>query len=165
MGLGIRYVLDLWVYRHRFDAQPDWDIVFEELRRAKIDRVAQTLILLSEHWFGNESQEELPQGLEEYILSSSLYGMTGQVALNNASLAGCRLRAISHHLFLTKEEYIKRYPWVAGRLYMLPVAWAVRIVHTLRHHGQQTVSWTNGLIGIQSDTLQNRRDMLKRIGF
>ena len=165
MGLGIRYVLDLWIYRHRYDAQPDWNVVFEELRNAKLDTVAHNLIRLSEHWFGDDPQEDLPSGMEEYILSSSLYGVTGQVALNNASIAGCKTRAVLHHVFLTKEEYKKRYPWLVRYPWLLPAAWFARAFKTLRHHGHNTLSWMKRLITAQNDEVERRRDMLKRIGF
>lgn len=165
MGLGIRYVLDLWVYRHRYPNQPDWAAVFDELRCAGFDKVADTLVRLSEHWFGDELQQDILPELEEYVIASSLYGMPGQLALNNASLAGGKTKAVFHRLFLSKEEYCKRYPWIVEHPHLLPLAWVVRIVQMLRHHGKQTFSWTSGLVGVQRDMIHKRRDLLKRIGF
>lgn len=165
-GLGIRYVMDLWVYRHRHSIQPDWDQVMAQLKAWGLGKVTENVIALSEHWFTEHDGTAffLPE-LEEAVLSSSLYGKSGQGAINNMGMAGSKGAAVAHQLFLSKEELHKRYPWSKKSDLLLPAAWAARAGQTLIYHSSSVTSWLRKLAKTDNAQIDAQRAYLEKLGF
>ena len=163
-GPGLRYVLDLWVYRHRHAPQPDWNLVYARLEQDGILRAAQNLFDLSEYLFGDGERTDLMEEMAEYILSSSLYGNAERAKSTEVALSGGRGGAIAHQLFRDREDYENRYPWVKGRPWLMPAAWVARVVHSLCTHGRLLPQWLKEVRSVSRSEAEEQRARLKRFG-
>ena len=117
-GAGIRYVIDVWVYR-----QMDYDRnrVEENLKQLGLDQFYQQILLLAERWFGtNGADTELIRQLEEYILSGGIFGSNRN--RNDAVIAGGKKQYLKRVLFPGFEEMQSMFPWLKHRIF-LPWAW------------------------------------------
>ena len=165
-GLGIRYVMDLWIYRHRHSAQPDWEKVMAQLNAWGLEKVAQNVIALSEYWFTrNDGTPFFLPELEQAVLESSLYGKSGQGAINNMGMAGSKGAAVAHHVFLSREELHKRFPWSKKSDLLLPAAWAARAGQTLVYHSSTVKSWLKKLAKTDNAQIDAQRAYLEKLGF
>jgi len=164
-GLGVRYVLDLWVYRHRHAAQPDWTAVMEQLKKDGLDQVTQNLIDLSEYWFGDGPGSELLDELGAYILEGGLYGLSSRNALSGAGLNGGKAGAVWRQVFRSREEFENRYPWLKRYPFLLPVAWGKRAVYTLTHNRKMVKQWSASLKQTSSSQIKEQAARLERFGF
>ena len=165
-GLGIRYVMDLWIYRHRHPNQPDWDKVMAQLQAWGLKKVAENVIELSEYWFtGNDGTPFFLPELQEAVLESSLYGKAGQGAVNNMGMAGSKTAAVAHHVFLSKEELHKRFPWSKKSDLLLPAAWIARAGQTLVYHSGSVRSWLKKLASTDQTVIDQQHEYLKKLGF
>ena len=165
-GLGIRYVMDLWVYRHRHSVQPDWDKVMAQLEDWGLKKVTENVIALSEYWFtGNDGAPFFLPELEAAVLDSSLYGKAGQGAVNNMGMAGSKSAAVAHHVFLSKEELQKRFPWCKKSDLLLPAAWVARAGQTLVYHSGSVKSWLKKLASTDQSVIDAQHQYLKKLGF
>lgn len=164
-GCGARFVLDLWVYRNRHPAQPDWDAVFARLKADGLDRVAQNLLDLSEYWFGSGTGPELLDELGAYMLEGGLYGMGRRATLSAAGFHGGRLGAVKMQLFRSRGEFENRYPWLKKHPYLLPAAWVMRAVTSFRTHRDAVQSWTRQLSRDDREAIREQKERLQRFGF
>lgn len=164
-GLGVRYVLDLWVYRHRHTPQPNWDEVMVQLKKDGLDRVAQNLIDLSECWLGIGEYTPVLEELEEYIFGGGLYGLSSRNALSGAGLNGSKFGAVWRQVFRSREEFENRYPWLKRYPILLPVAWGKRAVYTLTRNRKIVERWSTSLKEVSSSEIKEQAVRLRRFGF
>lgn len=163
-GPGLRYVLDLWVYRHRHQTQPDWEFVYDRLRHDGIYDAAKNLLDLSEYLFGNGVPSPLMEEMADYVMSTSLYGDATRASTTEVALSGGRGGAIAHQVFRDRADYENRYPWLAGRPWLLPAAWVIRAGHVIRTRPQTVLGWLRGTESVSRSEADAQRDRIKRFG-
>lgn len=163
-GCGARFILDLWVYRHRHTQQPDWSAVIQQLKGDGLEKIAENLLDLSEYWFGDLEGSPLLDELGTYILEGGLYGLSTRETLSNAGLGGGKLKAIKSQIFRSKDEFHNRYPWLKKHPYLFPVAWGMRGIHSLKTHRKEIGRWVKQLNQNDSKEIQEHRNRLKRFG-
>ena len=161
-GPGIRYILDLWVYKNRHQPQPDWSIIEERLRTDGINEASRNLLALSEYLFG--SREETPLMLEmmEYVLKGGLHGDYKRGIAVEAGKG--RGSAIKKQVFRNRVEYENRYPWLQEYPFLLPIAWGLRIRQSVKTHPDIIKSWMKSIIDVSQDEIDIQKLRLKRFG-
>ena len=159
-GPGIRYILDLWIYRNRHQPQPDWDAVNERLKIDGIYQVASNLLNLSEYLFGEGEENPLMIEMTDYVLEGGLHGdykrgLASQAASGNA---------VRKQLFRTRTEFENRYPWLKKYPFLLPVTWVMRAVQSLKKHRKSVREWCTGMKTVSSNDVDEQRKKLTRFG-
>ena len=166
-GTGVRSVLDVWVYRRRHSPQPDRDFVDAELERTGLAAFAGNIEALSEAWFGGAPVGEELEPLEEYILTSGVYGTVRRAVLNAAcfSREGAGWAALWNKAFYPRAELENRFPWTKNRPWLLPAAWCVRGVKALTRHSGHIKEWSRAASAVSAQEVAACRKELQRFGF
>lgn len=159
-GPGIRYILDLWIYRNRHPLQPDWGKVNERLIEDKIFEAAQNLLNLSEYLFGNGEESPLMIEMANYVLKGGLHGDYKRGLASQAANG----RALRKQLFRNRIEFENRYPWLKTYPFLLPVAWMLRIIQSLKRHRKTMVNWHKGMNMVSVRDAEAQRETLARFG-
>lgn len=165
-GVGVRFVLDVWVNRHRSKNKPDRAFVEEELRKFELLAFAQNIEALADAWFGSGEMTPLLEGLGNYILTSGLHGREERAMLNAVSLSpgGTRRSALLKKAFHSRQEMEDRFPWCKGKPWLLPVAWCVRATKAVINHGDLIVKWGKGTGKFSQKEVSEQLALLKRFG-
>lgn len=135
-GIGIRYVLDCFVYR---DLNPNWDREYlnREFRKLGILDYVQQLEQLADCWFSTD--EPVPQALsqlQEHVLWTGTYGSLGNLVQNRMDALKQRYKNPvifqiaywSSRLFQPLDEMKCHYPILEKLPVLLPVFWVIRIL-------------------------------------
>lgn len=165
-GVGVRFVLDVWVNRHLRKPEPDWEWVERELDCFGLLVFTKKIEALSELWFGNGDSDAVLEELGEYILTSGLHGTTSRAILNAVSLSpgGNQRSALLGKMFYSREEMEDRFPWVKGKPILLPVAWCVRAFRAVTRHGDKILQWGKGAGNVSDEDVAVQKEKLKRFG-
>ena len=165
-GVGVRFVLDVWVCRHLRKAQPDRYFVEQELERFGLLEFTQKIEALSEVWFGNDEMSPELEELGEYILTSGTHGNVERAMLNAVSLApgGSAAAALWKKMFYPRQELEDRYPWCRGKTWLLPAAWCTRAFQAVTRRGNMILNWQKGVGAVSKETAAAQREKLKRFG-
>lgn len=161
-GPGIRYILDLWIYKNRHQPQPDWKVVDERLRVDGIYEAAHNLLKLSEYIFGSGAETPLMLEMTEYVLKGGLHGDYKRGIAAEAGRG--RGAAIKSQVFRNRVEYENRYPWLKKYPYLLPVAWIIRIAASCRWNRNIIKSWLQGMKNIPQDMIDEQKLRLEKYG-
>ena len=141
----------------------------QQMKKDRIEKVAENLIRLGECWFGDERLEEQDGAIAEladFCFSGGVYGSKNTaVSTNDAALAGGRAKAVGYRVFLTKEEFQKRYPWAKKYPMLLPIAFCVRLFNTVTINRKAAVKWSKELAAIDDKAMKENSERLKRFGF
>ena len=159
-GPGIRYILDLWMYRNRHQPQPDWDAVDARLKKDNIYGAAHNLLNLSEYLFGDGKEAPLMLEMADYVLKGGLYGdykrgLTSQAANE---------KAVWKQLFRNRTEFENRYPWLKKYPYLLPAAWGIRLVQSFKNHREIISNWNREVKKIDQQEIEAQKERLKKFG-
>ena len=163
-GPGIRYILDLWVYRHRHCPQPDWEAIQERLRKDGIADAAKNLLDLSEYLFGDGAETELMEEMAEYILAGGLYGDTSRGTATEAARSGGRGKAVVRQVFRNRTEFENRYPWLHEHPYLLPLAWGLRLARSMLRNRKKIGSWAASMKNTSREEIERQKKKLTRFG-
>ena len=165
-GVGVRFVLDIWVCRHLRKAQLDRSFVEQELERFGLLEFTQKIEALSEAWFGNGEMSPELEELGEYILSSGTHGTVDRAMLNAVSLApgGSATSALWKKMFYPRGELEDRYPWCRGKAWLLPAAWCTRAFQAVTRRGSMILDWQKGMGAVSKESAAAQREKLKRFG-
>ncbi len=165
-GVGVRFVLDVWVNRHLREPKVDTSFVETELKRFGLWDFAQKIEQLADAWFGDAPMTSLLEELGEYILTSGSHGTTDRAILNAMSLApgGSRLSTLWKKAFYPRAELEDRYPWCKGKHLLLPAAWMARAYHAVTHHGNLIAKWSKVSGKIQKTEVMENKSKMHRFG-
>lgn len=163
-GPGIRYILDLWIYRSNHLPQPDWESVWDRLKRDGIFEAAKNLTDLAEWLFGDGQSTPLLEELADYILQGGLYGDSARGSAVEAALAGGKGKAFARQFFRSRKEFENRFPWLKKWPFLLPVAWIIRLFQTFRHHKKAVRHWKNRIQSVSERDIALQQDRMRRFG-
>lgn len=149
-GVGVRFVLDVWVSRHLRKTQPDRAFVEAKLTRFGLLEFTKKIEYLAETWFGDAPMTPFLGELEEYILTSGSHGTTDRAMLNALSLSpgGSRTSTLWKKAFYPKAELEDRFPWCKGKPLLLPATWCARAYNAITQHGNIIINWSRSIIFI-----------------
>ena len=164
-GVGVRFVLDVWVSRHLRKNQPDRAFVEAELARFGLLDFAHNIEQLAEVWFGDLLTTPLLEELGEYILTSGSHGTEEQAMLNAMSLSGgSRASALWKKAFYPRAELEDRFPWCKGKPLLLPAAWCCRAYLAITQHGHIIAKWSKDTGKISKEQVTENQKKLNRFG-
>jgi len=165
-GVGVRFVLDVWVNRHLRKPGFDRDFVEQELEKFGLLRFAKQIEALSDYWFGDGEETALLNELGEYILTSGSHGVSDRAMLNAVSLSpgGSRSSALLKKAFYSRTEMEDRFTWLKGRHWLMPAAWCVRAFRAVTRHGHLIVEWGKGTGQFSKTEIAEQREKLERFG-
>lgn len=165
-GVGVRFVLDVWVNRHLRKPEADRTVVEAELERFGLLDFTRKIEALAEWWFGSGDATPLLEELGDYILTSGSHGHTDRAILNAVSLSpgGTGTSALLGKAFFSRAEMEDRFPWCKGRPWLLPIAWCVRAVRAVTKHGSHILTWSKGTGKVTNEQAARQKEKLERFG-
>ena len=133
-GIGIRHIVDLWVYRKH---NPDMDEAYirKELQKLQLlefyDNVMRTLRV----WFENYPADEKTEYITQFIFTSGEFGRSHNSNLSSAlkyaksgqSQQTIQRRRALRTIFPSYEEMCRKYKILRKAPILLPIMWLVRI--------------------------------------
>ena len=139
-GIGIRHMLDLYLYRR---AKPDMDQAYidRELEKLQLGAFCGHIVKTLGVWFDGAPADEMTDRITEFVLGSGSFGAkeTQRVArgVRNKSQSGggakqVRARFWLRVIFLPHEYMRNKYPILQKAPILLPVMWVVRWFQTLQ---------------------------------
>jgi hypothetical protein len=165
-GVGVRFVLDVWVNRHLRENPIDRARVEEELKRFGLLEFAKNIEDLAECWFGKGENTPLLEELGEYIFTSGSHGRTDRAVLNNVTLSkgGSRTSALWGKIFHSRAEMEDRFPWCKGKSILLPIAWCVRAFRAVTKRGKLIFTWSKETSKVTKEQTDAQKEKLARFG-
>lgn len=134
-GAGLRMYLDVALYLQAYDAQLNWDLIAGWFAELGLTTFFHTVMQAVCTWFGvtascplPEPDTELLAQLLTYTLAADLFGHLREhaVILRRNAAENSKGTAIRQMLFPPAAQIERRYTFLQGRHWLLPLAWAVR---------------------------------------
>lgn len=149
-GAGLRMYLDIAFYLKSFGDIMDWTWVQDELEALKLEEFTNTVFTAVERWFGVQSplplkpiSEEIMEDFFAFTMEGGTFGHAGRasgvIALKKTDRnreTVSRPGTLIHRLFPSAETIEKRYTYLKGRHWLLPVAWIHRLIITRETWGE-----------------------------
>lgn len=142
-GFGIRQVCDICLFTAAYGGEVDWRSLGDKLASAKADVFAANLLQIGRTYLGVDAYPSPAEAwlagfdldcedLLEDLLSGGVYGSNTQERLHSSRIT---LNAATDHgktrllrtVFPPRADLVGTYPWLEGRPWLLPAAWASRI--------------------------------------
>lgn len=138
LGMGIRNVLDVWLYRSVFGDRMDTDYISGEITKIDLREFTDSVEVLADIWFGDASGEPTPEvlAMAHYVCNSAAYGKEENRELN--SVINYATRGGGMTLSAAKRAYLfsliypplyamrEKYPVLKKAPILLPVYWVAR---------------------------------------
>ncbi len=117
-GCGIRFLIDLWILRHKFKF--DADKLKKLLEQSQLLTFYESMSLVSDHVFGDGTLEKLDKQVIEYLFSGKVFGTRQNLVAANQSRAGGRNKYFLYRIFWSYDDLKEMYPALKERKYLLP---------------------------------------------
>ena len=132
-GVGIKHIVDLWVYKIN-NPKLDDSYILSELKKLQLDVFYKNTMDTLEVWFGNGKLTEQTKLITQIIFGSGVYGTHEahilSAAVKSSKTLGTaqktRLVRILHTIFLPYSSMVNRYTILKKFPFLLPVMWLVR---------------------------------------
>lgn len=159
-GVGVRFVMDIWVYNH---IQMDRNYLNTELEKLDLLDLYNTFSRLAEYWFGDGESDELLEKLGEFIFSSGIFGNRENVA----SLAvddGGKLKSLIKSCFPNLKAMASMFTWLDKYPFLLPFAWILRIFRSITRRKDVVKTQLTNIKNFDADRNRELRDFQKECG-
>lgn len=165
-GIGVRFVLDIWVLNNLRKAPRDRAYVESELTRFGLLAFARNVEELASAWFGSGEMTPVLAELGDYILTSGSHGFTDRAILNSVTLSsgGNRASALWRKVFYPRSELEDRFPWCKDKPLLLPAAWCVRAFRAVTRRGDLVLKWAKETGSVSPEEIRKQRELLNRFG-
>lgn len=137
-GVGIRYIMDIWVYMRANGEALDTEKACSMLDNSGLGELVRDFIELSKIWFDGKEATEKYKKMTGFILSSGTYGTVEnsvEIRVNSGGKLKYLFRVMFPDFFYMKQNYpiLKKVP------VLLPFCWLARIVKSIINH-QETAA-------------------------
>lgn len=127
-GCGLRYLLDIWLYRKTRMSDEDYTRAEEYLKRMKLDIFSRASLEAAEYIFADGEYKKIHEDVCEYLASSGIYGTFSRSSINEGIERGAGKTFISR-VFPSLKTMRQIYPNLKAPL--LPFYWIRRIFRIL----------------------------------
>jgi len=132
-GVGIKHIVDLWVYKTNTKAL-DNDYIIKELKKLQLDVFYKNVMDTLEVWFNNGSATEETKLITQIIFNSGVYGTHKNHILSAAvkttktlgTSQKTRAKRIIDTIFLPYSSMVEKYKILNKVPILLPFMWVVR---------------------------------------
>lgn len=133
-GIGIKHLIDLWVYRLSVE-NFDENYIENELDKLNLLEFYKNVIHTIEVWFNDAEENEKTEIITDYIFESGVYGnLKNKVIVEgirsakdkNNSMKNVRLSTVMELVFLPYGAMCLKYPVLKDKPYLLPIYWIKR---------------------------------------
>lgn len=172
-GAGIRMYMDIAVFVKHFGDSIDWQYIDSKLCELGLKELANMALTISEKCFGVQSPIELRKIEDEtfknfldYTLDGGVFGHVGRdKGLNTLKNAGDKSRAatVMGRIFPSAETIERRYTYLQGRHWLLPVAWVHRVFKNRDLWGKRAEE-VRSIIKTDEEEIEKLKQIYKEIG-
>ena len=132
-GVGIKHILDLWVYKINNPNLND-NYILAELKKLQLDLFYKNTMDTLEVWFNNGTPTDQTELITKVIFDSGVYGThkahilsaAVKTTKNLGTAKKTRFTRILHTIFLPYSSLKKRYSILEKAPVLLPIMWVVR---------------------------------------
>ena len=132
-GIGIKHIVDLWVYRNN-KLDLDEKYIKTELKKLQLYDFYINILDTLSAWFDGGENTDITDFITDVIFNSGVYGTkqarnsseTLKLSKSNDSLQNVKVRKLFKTFFLPYQYMCIVYPFLNKHPYLLPVMWIVR---------------------------------------
>lgn len=161
-GMGIKMVVDVWVYLRKYRDTLDKKLLNERLTEAGLAEFNENILKLVGLWFEGAGADEKIKKLSAYVISSGNYGTYEQLISTEAGNAGTERNYYMHMLFLPYREMCAKYGFLKKLPFLLPFMWIYRAVTAVlfrkdnvnamkNRHGEVASDYAREIISLKKD--------------
>lgn len=169
-GIGIRYILDIWVYKRYYQNKIDWNYIYNELKRSGLYYFYKSMESLSDYWFEGNSNNTFQKEVAEYVISRGTLDTgininTLNILLKNKN-ENFNLFKIKYSLWILfpdMQTMIKKFPFLQKAPFLLPFFWVYRGIKTIS--SKRFRLNFNGINDLTKSDLEKIEDVKHKSGF
>lgn len=170
-GIGIRHVLDIWVYKNAHPRM-DEEYIRNELQALQLYDFYVNVIKTLEVWFEGKEADGVTELITQIIFSSGVYGTREAQILSEAvkaskstgSSGNVRAVKLIREIFLPYAPMCKKFPILRRVPILLPVMWVVRWVDALLFRRKNIAAKTQKLQTMTADKIDGYQQALNYVG-
>lgn len=134
-GIGVRPVIDVWIYLKSFKDKLDWEYIDKELDKLELREFAYNLFKLSDVWFNGAEAEKKILDMAEYVLMSGLYGTVENVGktkrMKQKNQTIYTIKLYFNAVFLDYDSMAKMFPQIKKFPPLIVYYWLKRLATKL----------------------------------
>lgn len=170
-GIGIRHVLDIWVYKNAHPSM-DEEYIKNELQALQLHEFYVNIVKTLEVWFEGKEADGVTELITQIIFSSGVYGTREAQILSEAvkaskstgSSGNVRAVKLIREIFLPYKPMCKKFPVLERAPFLLPIMWVVRWVDALLFRRKNIAIKTNKLQTMSADKIDGYQQALNYVG-
>lgn len=175
-GLGIRMVMDIYVYYQNHKDDFDIDYLDKRLQQLGLQKFEERVRTVGENWFSSTSPDISFNDFETFIFISGRLGLVSSAAMisslrkiSESNKKGKRKTKLSYllsSLFPNKTSMAVHYPYLDKAPFLLPVTWCS--MWFKRFFIEKNVNVKNGFknrLGYTKDDVDYYMGILQDVGF
>jgi|GEM_PF-5513318 len=169
-GIGLRYIMDLWVLLRWFSANPpSMEKISEGLEQMGLTAFSLYSQTLASEWFG-EPGASVAAGVPDpdalllwrrFIWDSGAFGKT-ESRYENQLVGRSPLSLAAAKVFPSRTHMEVRYPVLREKPWLLPCFWAFRLGEKL--HGGEALAGARALSSVTQADREERKYLLEHLG-
>lgn len=168
-GIGIKHLLDLWVYSN---ARPNLDFIYieNELKKMDLGKFHENVKNVINVWFNGGIETEITDLITNVIFNSGQYGSEDMAMINRALQNGndsaikVKLARLFGGIFLPYSTMKEKYDILKKIPILLPVMWVVRCFDVLFRQKLRLKNYMKKLNQIDSKAFKENERALKVVG-
>lgn len=168
-GIGIKHLLDLWVYA---EAKPelDWAYIRQELDKMHLLKFFENIKMTADVWFCDAAQTDVTDLITSVIFNSGQYGSAEQAIINRSLQYGqktasqMRVNRAIKFVFLPYPAMTRKYAVLKKAPVLLPVMWVVRWFGILSPKRKRMKNYFEQVQEIDAAQIQENKQALDMVG-
>lgn len=171
-GVGIRFILDIWVYLKKYNDILDWDFIEDRLKFGHLYEFEKCARKLSYIWFENEPYDDVSMELAMYIAENGLFGTQEHYVISEYVMkygsekmtAKNKIARYAGAIFMPYSKMIGKYPILKKYKILLPLCWIDRIIRACLFKRERINDISHYFDNVKSDDVARMQEFKRKIG-
>lgn len=165
-GIGIRSILDVWIYLKHCGKKLDMKVIEESLSRTELLKFEINIRNLCYHWFDNKESDAVTDELATYIFESGWNGREDvQKAIHATSdVKGNKFKYWLKYTFMSPQKLSKTFKILRKFPFLVPFVWIYRLFNAFFVRKGAVKSFIHRYDGIDEADMIERKELIKRVG-
>ncbi len=167
-GVGIKHIVDIWVYRNTYKTL-DESYIKKELQKLSLYGFYVNVLKTLDCWFNDVEFDEKSEFISDIIFNSGVFGTHEAMLLSRAvrmskstgKTDNVKLRKFINLVFPRYKDMCIRYSFLSKVPLLLPVMWVVRLVDAVLFRRKTIESKNNDLKAINKEKIDDYQQSLK----